>query len=338
MIQKALVPGLLCLLSNQSVNGTALSKTEACSYETEQVAQICPRDSFLFAGQWLRNEGQYSATFQDANGCDSIVHLQLWTLPTSKYEFQTYLCEGETLNYPGYTITHGGIYRINYTSSWGCDSTLIIHVQELQNTTHQVNKQICEGDSFFFGNEWLRTDGNYQALFARSQACDSIVNLNLTVIRTRVPVTRESDGLLVAVPMDAYQWMVCPMYFPIPNATKAKLPVTSSGTYSLRVVNKGCVDTLDCIYYNRNALKVESPNEWNLMVYPNPATDKLQVYGEYTGNARVTLYTGTGTLVFTGEAKSRETLSIPVRELAPGLYFLRIDTESGSHTQRVSVQ
>ena len=338
MIQKALVLAVLMFAHAKSGYSTAYVKTADCSNEYHREIKVCPGSTYLFAGQFLSIEGLYTHTFTDLNGCDSIVNLQFWFLPTSTYEFQTYLCQGQSLNYSGYLIDAPGVYNLHYTASWGCDSTVIVHVIQLPAYVGNVEKTLCEGDSIFFGTRWISEAGDYQALFARNGGCDSVVNLKLNITQTRVAINKESDGLMVAVPMDAYQWMVCPTFYPIPNANNRKLPVTSQGTYALRVENKGCVDTLDCIFFDRNATAVEKAPSWNMRVYPNPARDFVNVYGEYSEEALVEMYGMDGQRVYTGKALPEQKLEIPTTDLKSGIYILRVTVGRSLKTFKISIE
>src|SRR5690606_18259276 len=47
---------------------------------------------------------------------------------------------------------------------------------------NEVN--ICKNDSIYFNNQWLNSGGLYQEVFITQQGCDSIFNLNLTIIDT----------------------------------------------------------------------------------------------------------------------------------------------------------
>ncbi len=67
-------------------------------------------------------------------------------------------------------------------------------------------------------------------------------------------------------------------------------------------------------------------------VYPNPVRASLYIAGPLTATDRVTLLTAGGRVLTTTNGRNRE---LSVRDLTPGLYFLRVESAAGVEVLRV---
>lgn len=335
LVQKAWVLALGLCLYAQSAQSTPVFVNNSCAYESQQEAHICSNDSFFFNQQWIKAEGIYTATFSDANGCDSTVHLTLWHMPNSYGERIMHLCEGSVLNLGGHTISSAGTYKLSYKASWGCDSIVLVHVKALASIQNTVKKVLCEGDSIFFGTRWIQAAGSYTSNYARNGACDSIVTLQVEVIKTRTPILKESDGLYAAIPADAYQWLACPSYFPIPHGTSSKLTIVSEGNYALRIENRGCIDTLDCTYFNRKTTGLEDEANSNITLYPNPASETFSIRGSFTNTVHIQIINMLGQNVLQHTMEAKSVLQVDIRELLSGKYIVRVMEEGGDSYQSI---
>jgi hypothetical protein len=70
-------------------------------------------------------------------------------------------------------------------------------------------------------------------------------------------------------------------------------------------------------------------------VYPNPASDKVFVNGEFD-NARISLFTADGRQVYAAENESRQTY-INVSKLERGMYLLQLETTKGIVTRKLAI-
>jgi hypothetical protein len=144
--------------------------------------EICEGDSYEFDGQSLTVGGTYTATFDAANGCDSIVTLNLTVLPNASTTLDEEICEGESYEFDGQSLTVGGTYTATFDAANGCDSIVTLNLTVLPNSSTTLDEEICEGDSYEFDGQSLTVGGTYTATFDAANGCDSIVTLNLTVL------------------------------------------------------------------------------------------------------------------------------------------------------------
>lgn len=97
------------------------------AYVRESQVVICPDDIYRFGNRNLTNSGDYTHTFQDVNGCDSTVLLDLTVLSETVDTMQDYFFKGETYRIGRYAFSSPVATNLTFTSSIGCDS--LVHLQ-----------------------------------------------------------------------------------------------------------------------------------------------------------------------------------------------------------------
>jgi len=92
------------------------------------------------------------------------------------------ICHGDSVLIAGNYQKNAGVYLDILTNSKGCDSILTSNlVVKPQNITYQT-ADICDGIGYLFGANILTTTGLYSDTLQAFNGCDSIVELNLTVL------------------------------------------------------------------------------------------------------------------------------------------------------------
>ena len=98
---------------------------------TEEVAAICFGETYTWQGEEYTESGEYSVTYQDVNGCDSVVSLALTVYPQTEATTENVeVAYGETYTWHGITYTESGEYTITLQDENGCDyqATLVLTV------------------------------------------------------------------------------------------------------------------------------------------------------------------------------------------------------------------
>lgn len=151
------------------------------------VQNICDGSSFTVGSSTYWQTGTYWDVLTSVAGCDSTVQLELnvlTDLDTTEYH---HLCQGDQWSWvQGFYQTYPdtGVFSIDFPE-WtpeGCAYTrtvsLIVH--PAYDTT--ITATICDGESFSVGTYTHTQTGVYQDVFPIEYGCDSIVNVNLTVL------------------------------------------------------------------------------------------------------------------------------------------------------------
>jgi gliding motility-associated-like protein len=93
--------------------------------ENDRLVEICSGDTVYFGGENLFQAGLYRKIFPAANGCDSIVNLDLRVNQGSEASLQFELCSGDTLRLLDMVITAPASFSRVFNDLHGCDS--IVH-------------------------------------------------------------------------------------------------------------------------------------------------------------------------------------------------------------------
>lgn len=169
--------GVSNMTANSSDYDQFCTKWNVCNPSiTNLSAYHC--NSYTLNGQTYTASGMYSQLFQNANGCDSIVNLNL-TIGSTNTTINHTECSGGSFVFNGQTYTTPGTYTQFYTNAAGCDSNYIINLSFGTPSTYSFSDVAC--DVYFFGNQILFSTGTYTQVFTNASGCDSTVTLNLTV-------------------------------------------------------------------------------------------------------------------------------------------------------------
>ncbi len=150
-------------------------------YNTPITHVMCQGDSFDFNGEILTESGAYVDTLPTIHGCDSVITLTLTVNPVYDTPISYVMCQGESYDFLGNTLTESGIYVDTLQTVNGCDSviTLTLTVNPVYDTP--IAHVMCEGESFDFFGQTLTAAGTYTHTLQTVNGCDSVITLALTV-------------------------------------------------------------------------------------------------------------------------------------------------------------
>lgn len=149
--------------------------------QTSLTETICPGQSYTLGPNTYTSTGIYTEVFQNANGCDSTVTLDLTVQPSINVSIDETICDGQSFPFDGNTLTTSGTYSGTFTSVGGCDSVVTLNLTVAPNPVVNLVETICGGDSYTVGTDIFTTTGTYTVLLSSAEGCDSTVNLDLTV-------------------------------------------------------------------------------------------------------------------------------------------------------------
>ena len=159
---------------------------------SEREATICDNETYTDADFTLtaENEGINEIVLEGANqyGCDSTITLTLTVNPTYAPVFDVVICEGESYTENNFNIENPEVGVHTYTQELQtinlCDSivTLNLTVNPVYND-EPVVRTICYGEQVEFAGETFDATGVYERTLPTINGCDSVVTLDLTVIR-----------------------------------------------------------------------------------------------------------------------------------------------------------
>lgn len=151
----------------------------------------------------------------------------------------------------------------------------------------------------------------------------SIVQTNALVIPDNsVTYSNNIAWILYPVSTDHYQWYSDTVL--INGATGSSFQAINAGTYKVRITNNlGCDNTSQVVWLN-SSLGVESNQQINEKIYPNPFQSYFNIEFSDNENHTIKLYDVAGREIY--QSTGNEYLKIEKENLESGIYFLQIDT------------
>jgi PKD repeat protein len=171
------------------------------SFNFNQSHIMCSGDSYTWQGNTYTFPGNYSATYQTVNGCDSIYNLNLSLRPSYAYTQNQAVCQGESFFWQGNNYSTAGTYNITYSSVDGCDSSYTLNLSVYPVYSFNEQFSICQGDVYTWHGNTYNAAGSYTASYQTIHGCDSIYHLTLNVN----PVYAFTDYAGIC-PGDQYNW------------------------------------------------------------------------------------------------------------------------------------
>jgi len=147
------------------------------------------------SGDLYSTSGTYLDTLVNANGCDSVLTINL-TVNQASASSET-ISECDAYFWQGNTYTSSGTYLDTIQNAAGCDSILSLNLTINQTSTSTENITECE--AYFWQGNTYTTSGTYIDTLQNAAGCDSILTLNLTINAN----TASSENVSVC---DSYIW------------------------------------------------------------------------------------------------------------------------------------
>ncbi len=292
MMKSFLISSLFCL--------SALLSHGQC---TTTYATITPTacDTFISpTNQILTSSGIYYDTLLNANGCDSVITIDLTIHLSTSNTFIYKAC-----NMPAvYYVLNGNVIQlslegdtINLQTVHGCDSMLIFNLYNYLPFDTLINIQAC--DSFVSPtNQVYYSNGYYLEVFTNVDGCDSAIEYSVW-LRSVDPVVSTLPGNSALLTVDiggaTYQWIDCNTDLPIPGATNQTFETTENGDFACMVMQNNCTDLSNCIRVSTVGLEETIASQVNC--YPNPTSGEINLELGNLENVAITIYTLDGQLI-----------------------------------------
>ncbi|MEM1120810.1 MAG: Ig-like domain-containing protein, partial [Bacteroidota bacterium] len=333
-----------------------LNLTVLPSITTEITAEITEGENYIFNNQAYNQSGTYQFTFTAANGCDSIVNLQLTVLPKQLIQtvLQQTICEND--NFEGYS--QAGTYTDTFQVSSSIDSIRILELKVEPNFMEALSAQICQGDNFLFNNQAHNQTGNYETTFTTSNGCDSVVQLMLEVLPVPLAAADTFSALeneaitfnLVendTIP-SAVSWQTTTITPPhvgtltdLGNGQFSYAPrVAYTGTtfFEYQICNEVCLP--EGCTTTKVFLEIEGANETVAAKNPFPVpptttteTSKVQLSNDYLQETELLVFNIYGQLIETGKLlvdDSTQLWNLRQSGLPAGIYFYIKKSKGGN--------
>jgi hypothetical protein len=306
-----------------------------------QNASICQGASFTFGTQTLTTAGTYQRTIPNAAGCDSLITLNLNVDTTQAYTYIIEsICEGEAYWFNNQWLDLPGSYSATYPSSTSCDSIVDLELIVNPKSDTIIEFYLCEGDSIFFGGQYIKTDGIYFDTLQNVYQCDSSITLSVTVVSPPVVVagsnlTEIFEGQSINFFVDAVSTAQNYLWFFGNGDTSSILNPTVTyplaGIYEVILVG---ANNQTCFVSDTLTVKVESkvgindvPVLEHVTLYPNPSSDYFYVKfdNESVETATILISDLHGKEIYRSENwVKNEALHLSSSWMASGMYLVKV--------------
>ena len=146
--------------------------------ETEEVF-LCPDSAYYFSEKYpaLTEAGIYKDTIQNAQGCDSVISVDIKNVPNMQTLIRAAICEGEVYNKGVFGgLTKPGDYPSQQKTVYGCDSIVTLHLLVATATAEQTyelkDSVSVENLPYVLNDEEILPVGTEEGVYTRT------INLN----------------------------------------------------------------------------------------------------------------------------------------------------------------
>lgn len=147
----------------------------------EEKAEFCNGGYYEFRGREVREAGIYTDTLRTSWGCDSIFRLELKEKPSWLFEDEAGICEGNTYEFCGESLTASGKYEKVLTTLSGCDSIYRLDLKVYPAYRDTLEAVICRGERYTAYGFDETEAGRYEISAKTLMGCDSNFILHLQV-------------------------------------------------------------------------------------------------------------------------------------------------------------
>ncbi len=274
--------------------------------------------------------------FQDiipnAAGCDSIIIISLTITNSTTSSIDITACDSYTSS-NGQTYNSSQTFTETATNSIGCDSIITVNLT-IANEATTSNVTACDS--------YLATDGQTyttsQVLvdtFTNVAGCDSVSTINLTISTVDTAITQMDATLSAIAGAGSYQWIDCATNTPIIGETNAVFVATTSGQYSVEIINSdNCAATSSCYTVTIISTKDQILNQ-AIQYAPNPVTEQLNIdLGAVYQNINVQTLSVDGRVVASEFLNVAQQFELNLNQPA-GIYFIKINTSEANTVLKI---
>ncbi|MBR9913381.1 MAG: M28 family peptidase [Algicola sp.] len=169
---------------------------------------------------------------------------------------------------------------------------------------------------FQYYHEMVKLITAYTATKGGLLDVDNTVSQNMTMLTSNEDLA------------SSYQWYDCDTDMAITGATSQSFVPSSNGNYAVEITMGSCTERSECLLFE--ALNVASFEDGEVIVYPNPVKNHLQIESGNISDLEMKLYDMSGKLVRSIQSASGTLTTIDVKRLPQGVYFLSVlNSEKG---------
>lgn len=331
-------------------------------------------ETYSFDEKILSCSGIYTDTLQTINGCDSIITLNLVVNALPDTSISVTICDNQTYQFGDRLLSEEGTYIDTLVMEDGYDAIVLLELNFHPTYENAAIEHLMHlGDTVDFLGNKLTKAGTYNYTLQSINGCDSVVSLKLftierdtvTLIHIDTLILNDTINIIDTLFLTNYDTITlhdtivdtltqivhdtiipCPKVYTYIYATinagetytghgfTAKDP----GTYSLTTQPEdGCDSTI--FLYLTVLSGTEDIQTSQIVMYPNPTTDKVHLSFANIPNAEITIRDISGNIVRRRTMLPNETnIVLDVNDLISGTYTITIHDDKTKITKKLIKQ
>ena len=300
-------------------------------------AQAC--DSYLSpSGKIWVLSGMYQDTLPNNAGCDSLIAVDL-TLGNSTFNFIT-AQECDSFISPSglFTWTTSGTYNDTIPNASSCDSILQIDLVIEPSTSDSFATTSCEPYVSPSGKFFWETSGVYFDTVLNINGCNNYLTVNLMVDPVDTTTTKVENTIFAQPGADFYQWLDCNTGAIIAGAIDSSFLPPETGSYAVIITKGSCIDTSGCRSVDYGSWISQIGFAQPIKMFPNPASNQVLIdLGAIYPEIKIEIWNLSGQKVMNLKEREREEITIPLKEMARGSYFLKVRSKGNEAVMKLVV-
>lgn len=145
-----------------------------------ETVNLCQGEEYAWQDQIYTRDTLLCEAMQDSNGCEGQFCLDIRFAAPEMLQETRYYCQGTRPVVEGVTVERDTNFCFTIAGQ-NCDAIQCITALFKPLAEGFERVEICEGEEYWFGNEWRTSTGTYVAPVIGVDGCDSIAQLELVV-------------------------------------------------------------------------------------------------------------------------------------------------------------
>lgn len=280
------------------------------------------------------SSGIYKDTIPNANGCDSVMTIDLRIQSATSSNQTMSACDSMFSPSGLYVWTNSGVYHDTISNAQGCDSLLTVDLTILESTSAYQTLSTCDRMISPSGLYVWTSSGVYHDTVSNVQGCDSLITIDLIVHTVDTAVVQSGFTLTADSSAEAYQWLDCHDSFNVlPDEIDHTFYAVENGSYAVEITENGCVDTSACFVITTVGISEEEMRA-NILLYPNPTEGMVHIDLGELRDAAISVFSIDGRKIHHKEQINASVYELTIND-APGIYILEVKLEHLSQRYKV---
>lgn len=165
------------------------------------MVNLCSGGSYWYQNTAIPAGSSKDFILQTVHGCDSIVHIQVNSMPAPTYSLEVKICPGTMYDYNGTKLAIGSSQTFMLKTPQGCDSLVQVSVSGYPQEQSTKTVSICEGSTITYQGVTMQSGSSKTFTLQSVHGCDSLV----TWIVNALPIIHEYRQVIVC-PNETYSF------------------------------------------------------------------------------------------------------------------------------------